>query len=132
MNISSEEIAAYPGALTAADIVRERQFTAVEVLWESKESPRVRSARSDDLRLTKSRAEEEVASVKKWWAVNKDKWDNGSVVLVVHDGQLTDDEIEVWMDLNLVVPFFRERLGNENLSLAEIQMSTMWHKWGLS
>jgi hypothetical protein len=128
MSISSEEIVGRPDSLFTQELWRPDVFTAIEILWVASESPVCRSARSDSLRITEGSALDELSSIREWWSTVANVWEDGQVIRVVHDGEPTDDEINVWMDLNLVVPWFRDKLANEHLVLEEIQMMTAWHK----
>ncbi len=128
MSISIEEIAGRPDSLFTQEIWRPGKFAAVEILWVANESPRCRSAISDSIRLTRESALTELTSIREWWNTVESLWVEGRCVLVVHDGEMTDDEINLWIDLNLVVPWFREVLGDQNLSLDEIKLMTEWHQ----
>lgn len=124
--LSTEEIIGRPDGLFSQDLWRPEGPSVLQVLYETNKVPRVRSAVSDSHVLTESTAAVELGSIREWWDGLADSWVGGTMTLVTHAG-LPRDELEVWMDINLVVPFFQDKLGAP-VSLEEINLMTAHHR----
>ena len=123
---SVEELFLSPSDLGLRDLHRSEGFSVLQLLYEIDKVPRIRSAISDDHSMTAKSAHIELKSIKKWWEKVKDHWLDGKLFLVTHVG-LAQNEIEAWMDINLVVPYFQNKL-DAPISLEEIKLTTVQYR----